>query len=869
MPLHKTKPDLPTLQGDRFRATHQASVDAVLGVNVRKVFSRGSRFYNHDLWTLRAFVVHLCSWASRNPGKTPTLSDVSEMCREAGSKRVYDPHIVIAATPEELKLSVALALIGGAYHEAWHTKYSKRTPLDPRTMHKLITSVWSRVDDWSKLSQTILQWQNIADDIFIERNGCIEFPGAEPKMQDLQHFILDQEEEARKPKVLAGMTGKDLFPTLNAVSCTFRDVGLGYNTERQRRALDEYRTHNADAVDYVLSGPLADLLRRNITLGPAEDIETLRIALEIVATIKETSEEQPQESDPKDGEGEGQSKDAPRCPNCGSTKIKMVVLKGGKRGKLVCEDCRYEEEMDLPEQPKDGKGSGQGVKAEYEDENDRPEGGNSDGKGSDKGSDKGDSKDKKNKGSKGGKDQDGDEDGSGSEDGDDDGESDGSSKGSKGNEDGDEDGEGSTGSDGDDEGQDGDDSGSEGEGEGQDGSDQGQDGEGQDGSDSDGEGQDKDSDAGDAQEGGTGAGGHHYEAGPAKAWDVVAQELLTAAENGEENGLLDNNTALEGAVEEQREEEDRDCRGNEAPYRPYDPSLDQVDYVGPSNRGQGNDERRANEMLEGVRTETAYLRARLRNIVRSVMQTAVEHGVRRGRGLSERQFVDDVCCLRGGRMPDRPDYDQEDEIDTSAAVAVVLDESGSMSGRLQLATQALMAITEPFDFLGCPTMALGFRDGNTYADTSEGGSDDGFFRTESSQIDVFKGFHESFRSVKWRFANTRATGGTPMANGIQYALEALNERPETHRIMFVVTDGHPNYNHVPVINRQLRLAREAGIYTVGVGIGSGAEYVNKLFEDSVYVPSMSGLASALIKKLNEIMDFRSSRRGGRRLPTAS
>jgi hypothetical protein len=200
-------------------------------------------------------------------------------------------------------------------------------------------------------------------------------------------------------------------------------------------------------------------------------------------------------------------------------------------------------------------------------------------------------------------------------------------------------------------------------------------------------------------------------------------------------------------------------------------------------------------------------------------------------------------------------------------VAVVLDESSSMRGRLQLATQALMAITEPFDFLGCPTMAIGFRDGQMPPDYPNDWREQGFFRVEGSHIDVFKGFHEPFRSVKWRFANTRAVGGTPMANGIQFALEGLSERTETHRILFVVTDGMPDYNHRPVINRQVRLAREAGIYTVGVGIGSGAEYVKDLFDDAVYVPSMSGLASALIRKLNEIMDFRGLRRG-RRLPTA-
>ena len=102
-----------------------------------------------------------------------------------------------------------------------------------------------------------------------------------------------------------------------------------------------------------------------------------------------------------------------------------------------------------------------------------------------------------------------------------------------------------------------------------------------------------------------------------------------------------------------------------------------------------------------------------------------------------------------------------------------------------------------------------------------------------------------------------------MADGIQFGLEALSARDEGHRIMFVVTDGCPNGGHQAIINRQLRLAKQAGIHIIGVGLGRDARYVKDLFPDSVWSLEISELPKLLIAKLNELIDIRAYGRGRR------
>jgi hypothetical protein len=100
-----------------------------------------------------------------------------------------------------------------------------------------------------------------------------------------------------------------------------------------------------------------------------------------------------------------------------------------------------------------------------------------------------------------------------------------------------------------------------------------------------------------------------------------------------------------------------------------------------------------------------------------------------------------------------------------------------------------------------------------------------------------------------------------MADGVQFGLAALNERREGHRVLAVITDGIPNSPHERVIARQVRLAKEAGIHVLGIGIGREAQYVGQLFPDHVWAERVEDLPRPLLKKLNELCDFQGRYRG--------
>jgi len=103
-----------------------------------------------------------------------------------------------------------------------------------------------------------------------------------------------------------------------------------------------------------------------------------------------------------------------------------------------------------------------------------------------------------------------------------------------------------------------------------------------------------------------------------------------------------------------------------------------------------------------------------------------------------------------------------------------------------------------------------------------------------------------------------------MADGIEFALRHMEVRSEPHRFIFVITDGQPNGGHLPVIKRQLRLAKAAEIHVIGVGLGRSAQYVKGLFPDYVYSSKVSEVPKMLLEKMNSLMDMRISSGGIRR-----
>jgi len=306
----RTSTEPAALPGQKWRATHQATIDAILGSGVRKVISRGSQFYNVDNWVARAFAVALCKWADLNPGRTPDRYDVEGWVVEANRVKVYDNKkgINIAATPDDLPKWLAFALVGGGYHEAWHTKYSRTAPLRVEEVWPKVLAYWSLLPGgltWKGLTGALLEWSNIIEDIRIERVGCKEHPGSGEKLESLQDLILKMEREGRQAAEHRGLPVND---DLSAVMGTFRDLGLGYDTPDQGLAIESYEARSPKGYLFVTEGPMRSILDRSIALGSRDDLESLWLAMEAVAVIVKESVKPPPPQEPEEDEEEDEAK---------------------------------------------------------------------------------------------------------------------------------------------------------------------------------------------------------------------------------------------------------------------------------------------------------------------------------------------------------------------------------------------------------------------------------------------------------------------------------------------------------------------------------------------------------------------------------
>ena len=854
------KSETPTIRGDKWRSAYRAQVVSLLGSDAPPVSSRGKRFFNRDMWHFRVFTSILCKWIVGRPGTKPTRDDLKKMVVETNATARPRREIVIARTPDRLTVRTGFALIGGSIHEAGHTYYSRRSPIAVADV-AWILDVWDSVPEWNRFHAMIQRWSNVIEDIRIERLLRVEFPGCFVKLHDLQDFILRMEAEGEEN---ARSHGANTRGALSIVMRTFRDVGLGYVTPTQEAALEKYRADNPEAVELVLNGPLSGLLRETIALGEDDDGACLRLAFEVIAALYAVSSKI-------------------HCPACGARGSKLTITPkrdadGNKvKGKRIvtCSVCGWADEMDVPEdeedeedepvddirfedpkqeddEPEEGKSGSGGEGAEDSAGSGEPEGDDSDEADSSEGGEGSDSK------------------------GDDTDESDSDGAG-EGSEDDDSDAQGDAGDagSGEPEGEDGDDDGADsdaqsgGSEEAGDDSDDGAEGAGSEGAEDpstndDSDGNTSGSDDGPEDPGDIGGGHSEGKDQVDNDWSDIADDALEGADD--DLGIHDNESALEEAVNEAQEtEEKRDgVKDGEAPYHPYDTGLDDVQIVPASYSGKGADDERARTILGSVRKEAAFFRSRLRQIVRAAEMTGTVHGVRRGRDLSDRYLVDTKASLVAGEKPNRAFYAVDEKVETSIAVVIEIDESYSMKRRLVDATRMCVALAEPIDALGGAVMAAGFRDGRG-ASGIDADAHDGCHRVHGVTHDVFKTFDEPFRVARHRFANTQAEGGTPMADGVQFALDALSERAEAVRVAFVITDGAPNTGHTPVIKRQIRLAKKAGIHVIGVGVGSGAQRVADVFDDYVYSPRFADAPRLLVKKLNEVVDSKMLSRRGRRV----
>ena len=170
---------------------------------------------------------------------------------------------------------------------------------------------------------------------------------------------------------------------------------------------------------------------------------------------------------------------------------------------------------------------------------------------------------------------------------------------------------------------------------------------------------------------------------------------------------------------------------------------------------------------------------------------------------------------------------QDDGIDTSADIAIVVDRSTSMNRRIREAMKATVASVSAFQVPGIDTHVSVFP----------------WMHNEDSGVAVIKGWNESLNVLSAKAESIGTAGCTPMAEAILFASSEIIRRPKALKIIVVQTDGEPD--DLLATQQVIDVARKSGIYVCALGIGTDPSEVFGT-RYSASITSVSELPSAMV-----------------------
>jgi cobaltochelatase CobT len=171
----------------------------------------------------------------------------------------------------------------------------------------------------------------------------------------------------------------------------------------------------------------------------------------------------------------------------------------------------------------------------------------------------------------------------------------------------------------------------------------------------------------------------------------------------------------------------------------------------------------------------------------------------------------------------------------NAAIHILIDISGSMHSKIDVAIPAGLAIT----------MALQSVKGLAVACTA-------FPYRFDSQCATLVRFGEDARRCAGRFAGVGSNGNTPMAEALWYVAQTLVPREEKRKVIIVLTDGAPN-EPAEFTEKAIELLDGAGVEIYGVGVMCDA--VRKFFKNFTHVQSMQELAPKVFDMLGKAVIY--------------
>ena len=197
-----------------------------------------------------------------------------------------------------------------------------------------------------------------------------------------------------------------------------------------------------------------------------------------------------------------------------------------------------------------------------------------------------------------------------------------------------------------------------------------------------------------------------------------------------------------------------------------------------------------------------------------------------------------------------------DKAEVDTAVTILVDLSGSMSGRnkIGLAAQCVVALTEAIDATGIKYEILGFT--NDWDETKYG---DGVSYDRSSPLHmfIFKQFEERLFEAKGAIASMKnlALWDNSDGDAIAKSQGRLAQRPESRHVMLVLSDGSPASSGTHNITRYTRKAvddaAKGGTDIIGIGIKDAS--VQRFYPKYTVVKDLSDLAGSALDQLSKAL----------------
>ena len=202
-------------------------------------------------------------------------------------------------------------------------------------------------------------------------------------------------------------------------------------------------------------------------------------------------------------------------------------------------------------------------------------------------------------------------------------------------------------------------------------------------------------------------------------------------------------------------------------------------------------------------------------------------------------------------------YRTRDGMKLDVAVAITIDESGSMSNFYEVQLLA-MAIGEALNTIGIPFEIIGTT--TLYAGGSYGMPEmNGFTRVNPIVYNHYKLFSDKWSNVRQRMVHTGCHHHNIDGEVVEYAAFRLKQRPERRKVIFSLSDGEPCAGHgndgemCANLKRVCKRVRKEGVEVFGFGVQSEAPRAYYGKDWFVYLDEVKKMGPEFVREFTRIV----------------